>query len=196
MMWKEIANSDELICYEKKKSERVSIRIEARQHEENWGVYKIYHTDAKCLHVDEYEADTRFHAEELIKRLQSEPEMDEKALVDSKFASQGKLDIKMKRAYKEPYVEKWVLKIENMKDSGIIVIREGDFVEMDILLNRKFEDNEKEIIQEINRMFGIRKNFEDFVQYIYYFSKTSRYKSGFKGQQQFLMGNIEFGFDE
>ena len=197
MMWKQIANSEDLICYEKKKSEKISIRIEARQKgKNNWEVYKIYHTDTKCLHVNEYEAGTKNHAEELIDKLKSEPEIDEKELMEAQIIKKSRLDIKMKRAYKEPYVEKWVLKINDMKDSGIIVIREGEFIEMDILLNKKFEDNEKEILNELNRTFGIRKNFEDFMQHIYYFTKTSRYKSGFKGQAQMVFGKIEFGNDE
>ncbi|MEK6808594.1 MAG: hypothetical protein AABY14_02820, partial [Nanoarchaeota archaeon] len=182
MKWKELSNSEDVVCYEGSNQE-ISIRIEARLKEDkSWEIYKIYRNKSRCLHIDEYNADSKLIAEEIIERLKYEPLLSKKVLMrDGKEILRRKLELKIKRVYKEPFVEKWNLMINNIKDSGFVIARYGDSIEMDILLQSKFESIEKEILCELNKSLGIKGSYEELIQNVYYFNKNQSYKSGFKG---------------
>ncbi len=173
MEWKEIANSDEVICCQTN-SKEISVTIEARQKEDMaWEIYRIYHNGRQCLHIDEYTAETRHHAEELMEKLKSEKMPTRKEIMSYARKSCGGTETKIKRIYKEPFVEKWMLNINNLRDSGFLVVRYGDEIEMDIILNNRLERYEKDILSDINKTLGIKRNIEDIRQNIYYFTRSS-----------------------
>ena len=74
----------------------------------------------------------------IIEKLKIQKDLAKNELTSPEIKKPDSTDIKIKRAYKEPFVEKWLLNINSMKNSGMIVVRYGDETEMDILLNNKF----------------------------------------------------------
>jgi hypothetical protein len=172
-MWKCLVDSNELITYEKIKS-NMKVRIEARYSDSLWEIYKTYHSvSGDVSFTEEYEAPNRKKALGIISKIKKEV-LDEKK-IKSIESLRKNLVINVKRNYKELNVEKWAFAVNDEEYNNYVIVRYSDDIEMDVLADEKFKYIETEIIEELNRILGLNDFGKDIIQNIFFFSK----KSGF-----------------
>jgi len=105
MSWKKVAESEDLIVFEKKLKDS-KLKIEARKTDElMWEVFKTQIKGDSSNLVSEYVLNSKKQVNDLIRTLKEEdPEL--KNVASS---------ISMSRVYKEEFVEKWNFRVDNQK---------------------------------------------------------------------------------
>ncbi|MFP4112331.1 MAG: hypothetical protein ACLFPQ_04490 [Candidatus Woesearchaeota archaeon] len=190
-MWKCLVDSEELIAYEKVKS-NLMVRIEARLSEKMWEIYKTYHSmTGKLNFTEEYEANDRKNAVQIITKIKKEILDEDK--IKKIQALKKNLSIKIKRLYKEQNVEKWSFSINDEDYSNFIIVRYSTDIEMDILSDERYKYVETEILDEINKVLGINEFETDIVQNIFFFSKKSAFYTCDDNNDS--LGKVELGLE-
>ena len=191
MMWKKIIDTNEIQAYEKKTSD-YTVRIEARNADGRWDVFKSYHNQKDLNHTIEYTLASRQHLNAFIAKLKASRDLslEEIRLIKSKKS----LNIEVKRAYKELDVEKWYFRVDNEKVQNFVVIRYGEEVEVDIVVHSLYKPYESMIMASLNQIFGLERFSANLISNIYFFDKQSNYKSD-ASRRELLLGSVEMGFD-
>lgn len=169
--WQKISNSEELICYEKNKEE-LSVRLEARSIDNKWIIYRGFFKD-KLNYTEEYAVQTREEAEKMLDELKKEKDITSKELVQLVKKKNKKVSIKLKRAYREDAVEKWFFNVDNDDINNFFIIREGENIDIDIILNSKYKHKEDDIIEEISSSMSLEDLAIDIIFRIFYFNEFS-----------------------
>ena len=65
MVWKKLSQTEDLISFEKKKK-NLNIRIECRLNNKKWEIFKTYSDGTKSSFIEEYQADTKEEALDLV----------------------------------------------------------------------------------------------------------------------------------
>jgi hypothetical protein len=191
MMWKCLVDSEELIAYEKIKS-NLKVRIEARLSEKMWEIYKTYHSvSGKLNFTEEYEADNRKKAVQIISKIKKEV-LDEDRIRKIQDLRKN-LSIKVKRLYKEQNVEKWAFSINDDEYSNFVIVRYSTDIEMDILADERYKYVETEILDEVNKVLGINEFETDIVQNVFFFSKKSAFYTCDDNNDP--LGKVELGLE-
>ena len=197
MKWKKIFNNPDLISFEKKNKGH-NIRIEARaNNDRSWDIYKTYFDKNESKFTEGYKARNKGEALQLIGSLKNEKDLKKKDIESIKRNKKNiKKFISIRRLYNEINVEKWAVNISNEKNSGILIIRYNDPVEIDLIMHEKHKYFESRIIDEIKNTLGLKSMDEKVVQNIYYFNKhTSSKENSPNSQNKAVIGSISLGFD-
>ncbi len=192
-MWAKKAETDDLISYEKKHQGR-AIRIEARLVNGKWEIYKTYHRDEQCDYVEEYKTDHKQKALDLIETLKKEKDLTLQEINKIKKFEGKKINLKLKRAYKEYDVEKWYFSINNEGFINFVVARYAEEIHVDIVLHEKYRYYESKILDELDEMLKLA-DFGHIHEHVYFFKKHTAYNK--KSKRGYLMGKIEMdiGFE-
>jgi hypothetical protein len=188
MVWKKLLDTKDLIAYEKF-TDKAKIRLEARFKKDKWRVYKTYNfsEDDNTNYVKEYIASSIYEAKQLISELKIEKEV---SLRDIKKKTIINLDIK--RCYKEEFVEKWKFKIDDFNDDNLIIVRFDSEVHMDIILHERYNYLEKDLLEKIINILGL-KDVSNKIRYdFFYFKRHSAKRRIYqKPVNQDLVAQIE-----
>ncbi len=191
MMWSLLVDDNELIMLENIEHS-MKIRIEARFNNQNWEIYKTYHSvDGKISFTEEYECRTKKEAKEIINKIKLEI-LTEEEINDIKQTSKD-LTLSIRRVYKDSKFEKWSFSINKSDFNNYILVRYSDKLEMDIIANEKYKYFEVEILDEINKILGVNDFDTDLVQNMFFFSKKSAFYTNAKEEDN--LEKIEIGID-
>ncbi|MBR9676602.1 hypothetical protein GOV04_00485 [Candidatus Woesearchaeota archaeon] len=171
MQWRKVLQSNDVLIFEKKKSE-FTIRIEARLVEGEWEVIKKYYGNVNFS--EEYYADTKKETLQLITQLKSEKDLQTKDIERIKKLRSKNLRINAKRAYKDTSVEKWYIYINN-KESGFAIIRYDDQTLIDVVVQEKYRYLEDKILDELTKILGLDDVAYEIVQNVYFYNKSTNY---------------------
>jgi hypothetical protein len=188
--WERISNSEDLICYERKKKE-LSVRLEARASEDKWVIYRGFFKD-KLNYTEEYSVKTREEAEKMMEELKKERDITSQELVQLLKQKNKRISLKLKRSYREDAVEKWFFTLDNDEIENFFIIREGEGIEVDIILNFKYKNKENEIINEIITSMSLDSFLYDTVYRVYYYTDS---KEGFFGNKK-TINKFEISFEQ
>ena len=169
--WRKISSSDDLICYEKQKKE-LSVRLEARFSENKWIIYRGFFKD-KLNYTEEYSVQTREEAEKMLDELKKEKDITSQELVQLLKKKNKRISIKLRRAFREDAVEKWFFTVDDDTIENFFTIREGEGIDVDIILHQKYKLKEKEIIDEIISSMSLDNFAYDTLYKIYYYNDFS-----------------------
>ena len=183
MSWKKIAESKEIIVFEKK-LKNFKLKIEARKNSYGWEVFKTKVNGNSSSLISEYILDTKTEAIQLIDKLKK----DKKITEISKNAT-----ISMMRVYKEEYVEKWFFTVNNNDIKNFLVVKYDNNIKVDIVMHEKYRLYEDDVIFQIEKSLGLKDLGESSVFEIYYFKRNTKNREN-KGQKSLI--DIEFGFQE
>lgn len=169
-MWQQIENTEEAICYERK-SRELSVRIEARQSEDDWTVYRGFYSDNNLNYTEQFSVSSREDAERMMFSLRKERIPSVSELSELVKTRNRKVHLSMKRAYKDDMVEKWFFTVNDDPVSNFFVVKEYEKVEMDIVLHESYKDRSSDIVKQILRFLSYENVFVDIEHSIYFFSK-------------------------
>jgi hypothetical protein len=195
MTWKKLLESSEIIAYEKVDSKMVA-RIEARNKNNLWLVYKTYtkkNSDPSRSQVSEYLAKTFEETQQLIEDLKRDDDLP----VHKSSSSLKKPEIKLKRIFKEDFLEKWQVEIDNFNEDNYIIIRYDSEIKFDLILHERYNPFEKELITSIIDSLGL-KDLTDKIRYdIFYYRKhTAKRRVYRKEPKGVIYAKLSFGVEE
>ena len=192
MLWKKLLETNELIAYEKASSD-IKVRIEARNRKNGWVVYKTYNFkdgEGWVSHVKEYTAKTREEIKYLLKELKKENDISL-----NEISQTGRLQIELKRCYKEDFVEKWRFKIDDFNDDNFLVVLYDSEIQFDVIMHDRYNNNEKEIINKLIDALGL-KDISSKIRYnIFYFKKHSAKRRVYEKDDKEIVAKVEFNID-
>ncbi|NQV09333.1 hypothetical protein HQ529_05780 [Candidatus Woesearchaeota archaeon] len=192
-MWKKLSDSNDIISYEKNKR-GLRVRIEARLNENSWHIYKTYFNNRKVNFVEEYNTSSKKEAKRMINSLTKESDLTSSEIRTLKKLSGKKLDINIKRAYKEYDVEKWYFSLTD-EIQNFITVRFGEDVDVDIVMHEHYRFMRDNIINDLVSTLGLDKFNMPINQRVYFFNKKSVCKSNTK-DSGVVIGKIQMDFKD
>jgi hypothetical protein len=192
MVWKKLLDNKELIAYEKS-TRKARIRIEARFKNQRWRIYKTYNFkkgEERVSHVKEYIATTTEEARQLLTELRKEDELQLKDI------RKQKLDLGLRRCYKEDYVEKWKFTIDNFSQDNFVFLRFEEQVKLDIVLHENYNHLERAILEKLIYALGL-KDMSNKIRYdFFYFKRHSAKRRVYKEElDREILAQMEFKID-
>lgn len=193
--WKQVVNSPDLITYELTTKE-LRVRLEARHDEENesWVLFKTYFDDASLNYTQEYRTKTLDEAQRLLSHLQKEKLPSKKELYDQKVEQAKKVQIHLKRHFKDYNVEKWNFSVNDEVYENAVYVRDADVSDVSIILHERHKPFEANILHELRIILGLDASELDIKQELYYYTTKSDSYQKTKKMGLFL-GGFEMGFD-
>ncbi|MCB9358670.1 hypothetical protein H6503_01940 [Candidatus Woesearchaeota archaeon] len=193
MAWKKLLDTKDVIAYEKKAKDK-KIRIEARFRKNRWRVYKTYNFQENgewVSHVNEYIAASLDETQQLLLELKGEQDIE----LDD-VNSTSNVILELERCYKEEFVEKWKLKIDNFSDDNYVHVRFDETIKLDIILHDRYNQFEKLILEKIIKSLGLR-DISNRIQYdFFYYRKHSAKRRVYeKPMDRELIAQLEFNID-
>ncbi len=176
MEWKKIAESNDLIVFEKK-GKRVDIRIEARREKgSSWNVYKTYLIRGDKNYVEEYKAQGRHQLRQLLDYLSKgkEPTVSQLGMKARLQRTEPMLDFR--RVYKEEYVEKWEFSFNKEGFVNFLLVRFDSTLDIDIVMDRRYKVMEKAIIRKITEFLGIKEVIAPSRIRVYYYCHYAEFR--------------------
>ena len=186
MNWKKIADSSELIVFEKDLQSH-KIKIEARRIDNGWEVFKTKIEGSKSDLLSEHLLENKHDALQLIDRLKDEREESAKRKTDPK--------ISLKRIYKEEFVEKWFFSVNDEPIKNFVVLRYDSIIRADIVMHETYAINERDIIAQIEEKLGLPEFGDAILHEIYYFKRSNKVSQK-KQQADMNFIDVEFDNDE
>jgi len=192
VQWKKIAENDDLLSYERAQN-GVLARIEARKtFNDVWTIFKTYCSETALAYTEEYHAETRVQALQLIASIQRERLLSQKEVQQKRLAQAKRMGLKVKRIFKDYNVEKWHFAVANEQYQNVVYVRDGDVNDVSIILHEKYKPVEGSILQELRTVLGFETSDIDVRQEVYYYStKNESYQKSAKFGMFF--GNMEIG---
>lgn len=204
MYWKKIFETEELISFEKKKK-NLGIRIEGSLNKKGqWDIYKVYYDGKGLNHVEEYSAENREQALDLINKMKKKKDqsIDKIKMISGNKVVAKKLDNKeisfcIKRVYMEENIEKWIFSLEKTIKNNFVVVRFGEETKLDLVIHEKYKLLEEEIIKSITLALGLDELEREISWDVYYFRQHKKgdikNNSWKKNKGGIFLGKIEFG---
>ncbi len=186
-MWKKVAESKDLIILENSLKDH-KLKIEARKKSSGW---EVFHTKIKGENsslLSEFVLDNKTQVQELIEKLKRR-NAPVSVINDTKT-----INIYMKRAYKEDYVEKWLFYIGDNKNRNVVIVKYGDIVNADIIMEEKLIYLEKAIISQIEDRLGLKDAGREINYEVFYYKRHSIIKKNTEPEYNMDLMDIEFGF--
>lgn len=193
-MWKEISNNSEVICYEKQK-ETLSVRLEARDLENEWIIYRSFRNDHDLNYTEEYSVKSKDEAEKMISQLKKEKDPSQKEIVELMKSRNKKVRLNIRRDYKEDSIEKWYFTINDDKDVNFFSLRVYDKIELDLILHEKYKIKTDEILNEIGKIMSFENIDADKHQNIYFYSGVD-HRTSFDKMDNGGRYEVEFGLGQ
>ena len=189
MGWKKLLEASDVIAYEKA-TDAGTVRIEARLKRDRWRIYKTQsRTDKDTTQVKEYIASSLEEAKELVSDLRQEEEF---GFHDNLMP----LSIDMKRCYKEEYVEKWKFSIDNFSEDNFVIVRFDAEIKLDIVLHDRYNILERELLNKLIEVLGLRDMSDKICYDFFYFRKHSAKRRVYQQpDEEELIAQLEFSID-
>lgn len=188
MGWKKLLEAADVIAYEKA-TDTGTVRIEARLKRDRWRIYKTQsRSDKDTTHVKEYIASSLEEAKEVVSDLRQEEEGFHDNLMP--------LSIDLKRCYKEEYVEKWKFSLDNFSDDNFIIVRFDAEIKLDIILHDRYNVLERELLNKLIEVLGLRDMGDKICYDFFYFRKHSAKRRVYQQPDaEELIAQLEFSID-
>jgi hypothetical protein len=192
MGWKKIAESNDLIVFEKNLKD-YKIKIEARKTEDyTWEVFKTQIKGENANLISEYFLDNKSQVEKVIERLKKERDLSPKWKILKKALP---VKVSLKRIYKEDFVEKWNFFIDNKKIKNFLFVKFDNKINVDIVMHEKYKYYEKSILSQIEEKLGLKELGESVSYEIYYFKKHSSTRARNISNYEYDVNYIDIEFD-
>lgn len=175
-MWKKILESGELLSYEKSMP-HLNVRIEARkENSENpkWIVYLKYYNDTLNF-TEEYSCENKEQVNEIINCLQTSKLKTLKELVHLKLLQTKDIHLNLARDFRDYNLEKWSFSINKDSVANHLIYREGDFNEIEVILNEKYMAIEERVVNKLVSTLGLANSDFKTKITIYYYKNESKY---------------------
>lgn len=170
MGWKKIAESKDLVVFEKALKD-LKLKIEARKTEDTWEVFKTEIKQNEANLISEHFLENKNEVEKLIERLKREK-------YRPKNQYKYPIKISLKRILKEEFIEKWTFYIEDKNIKNFLYVKFDNDTYVDIVMHEKYKYSEESILAQIEYKLGL-KDFSDAIQYeVFYYKKNISTKSG------------------
>ncbi len=184
MSWKKIAESNDLIVFEKK-LKKYRLKIEARKTSFGWEVFKTKLAGTSSSLISEHVLDNKKQALQMINKLKKE----------SKIRNIKKsANISLMRVYKEDLIEKWYFHVNNHKTKNFLIAKFDTAIKVDIVLHEDYRLYEDDIISQVETSLGLKELGDSSIFEIYYFKRSIKNRE--KASETKNLIDIEFGFDE
>ncbi|MBD3204494.1 hypothetical protein GF327_09460 [Candidatus Woesearchaeota archaeon] len=186
MTWKKVADTKDLIIYEKS-NEDSKVKIEARfNSDRKWEVFKTFIKKDVTKLLNQRILDSKQEVKKIIKKLKN-----------SKIKSlkhYKNVNLSFRREFKEEYFEKWSFSVNRDAFENIIFLRFDKDITVDVVLRHKYRNVHDIIVRKIERDLGLDT---DIISYnLYFFEYHTRKNKEKENMGKILFGRIEFGFGE
>jgi len=189
MEWKKISSSKDFLSFEKK-TKSIKVRIEARLEKKVWRVYKTYYDEKSIRFVEEFTAGDNKKLEYLLEELKKEKILSKSLILKKRKERKTKLNVHLKRAYKEYEFEKWTFGFKDDTKDNVIIIHYGEFIEIDLMMNDKYRHLYREVLDQLFASLGIEDQDKKINVYYYNFQFQ---ENELKKKPSVVFGKIELG---
>lgn len=192
-MWAQVLDTEEVIAYEKQGNE-LDIRIEARQEkDQTWKVYMKYISSSsqKINYTEEYDCEDIDKAREMISCLTNSKLKTLKEIAQIKVDQKRELKIDIKRTTRDYSSETWTFRINQEEFTNRILIKESDFIDVDVILSEIYRIHEDKILQRLISMLGLSNQQVRTKITVYYCKDQAKYflEEGYLENIQKMEGN-------
>lgn len=193
-MWKKIAESTDLISFEKR-AKSLTTRLEARLNSDNtWVIFKKYFNEEGISYTEEYHARNRDEAHYLIDALKDKV-LDRSQVEKARLSQKKGIKVRVRRSFKEFNMEKWELSVDGDEYQNFCYLIFEDKISLDIVIHAKYKIWESQIIQELISILGLSNPDYDLVASVMFYQES--YKKTLKGRKtELFMGRIEMGIPD
>ena len=165
MSWKKVAESKEVIVFEKELKDS-KLRIEARKnHSSGWEVFKTEIRNDSAQLISEYALDDMDKVKQIIEKLKNgkEPKMYAKR-------SYSPATVYIKRKYKEDFIEKWTFTVGRNDVQNFLYVKFDNDILVDIVMHDSIKSFERKVLSQIEEKLGLKDLGESIKYDIFYFS--------------------------
>jgi hypothetical protein len=188
-VWKKVAESKDLIIFENSLKNH-KLKIEARKKHTGWEVFQTKIKGENSSLLSEFSLDNKDQVKDLIEKLKK------KVIPPSKARDNKSINLYMKRAYKEDYVEKWLFFIGESKSNNVVIVKYGPTIYVELILDEKFTSFERVIISQIEDRLGLKDEGQVINYNLYYFRKHSSISKESEPEYNVDFMDMEFGFND
>jgi len=182
MGWKKIAESNDLIVFEQKLNKE-RLKIEARRKDNGWEVFKTKIVGENSNLISEHMLDNKKQAIDMINKLKKDT---------STQVIKRQVKVSLKRVYKEEFMEKWELIVNEEAIKNFVYLKYDNKVKADVVLHEKFYLVEKSILNQLGQKLGL-KELAEAIQYEVFYYK--RFSSNTERREPVDMNFIDIEFD-
>ncbi|MBT4540461.1 hypothetical protein HOC35_03020 [Candidatus Woesearchaeota archaeon] len=172
-MWKKVLETKDIMAYEKKLNE-LDVRIEARQINDEWKVYVKYF-NSKINFTDEYDCENLEKTKELIFCLKNTELKSVKEIIQLKLQQNKEVKINLKRTNRDYNSESWIFGINDESPDNKVIVRETDFIEVEVILGEMYKVYEERILEKLVEMLGLSNQDVKTKITVYYCKKKVKY---------------------
>ncbi len=191
--WQKLVDTNDLVSYERKAKD-MKIRIEARLvHDDQWQIFVTYNNGKEVNYTEEYRCKNKEELHKLIAKLQDMKVKTKKEIEHLSVSQNKQLGIDLTREFRDYNVEKWRFTIEKSPTYNFLLIRDSEFIDIDIIMHEKYKFHEANIIHELYKILGLSDSGLPIRRNIFYYADRSTTLNN-AGQNQLFIGNIEFDF--
>ena len=182
MTWKKIADSQELLVFEKYDKDH-KLKIEARKNNDGWEVFMTRLKGDTSNLLSEYFLDSKRQVLDIVEKLK-------KQRPRKKIRDYNRASVSVKRAYKEEFVEKWYFTVAQDSVKNVLFIKFDAPTQADIILHERYRRYESNIVDQLEDKLGLSEASEVIQYHTFYF----RHQSGKEKMHQSTYFDIEFDF--
>lgn len=172
-MWKKVLETKDVIAHEKNMS-GLDVRIEARKQEGEWKVYVKYF-NSKINFTDEYECENLEKTKELIFCLQNSDLKTIEEIMKLKLEQKKNIKVDLKRTNRDYNSESWIFSVNDNEFENKVLVRETDFIEVEVILGEKYKVYEERILDKLVEMLGLSNQDVRTKITVYYCKKKVKY---------------------
>jgi hypothetical protein len=114
----------------------------------------------------------------------------------SKIGENKTINLYMKRAYKEDYVEKWFFYVGESKSTNVVIVKYGPTIHVELILDERFTYLEKAVVSQIEDRLGLKEEGQVINYNLYYFKKHSTISKESEPEYNVDFIDMEFGFND
>lgn len=194
-MWNKLIETDDFISFEKR-TKIMNVRIEARLTPfREWDIFVTHYNGKDISYTEEYKSKTKEELFDLLSQLQKMKIKSKKEIERLRLLGSRKLKVNVVREFRDYTVEKWRFNIENDNLYNFVIVRDAEYIDLDVVMHEKYRSFEKDILFEVYKFLGLEEGELPIRRNIFYYSKRNRTISEDKKNHVFL-GKIEFDFGD
>ena len=193
-MWKKTIDTPEIISYELVDKGLRSI-IEARYNADDkcWDIFHTFFSKDNKNYTEAFTTTTKDEAEKLLAALQDKKLLSDKEVADLSIEHHRKINLEVKRLYKDYNVEKWAFFVNGESFENVIYIRDHEMLIVDIILYDSYKTKEAALLQALYKILGLYELDTDVKQTVFYYNR--RKEDIIKNQNSFLFSKLNLGLD-
>lgn len=194
-MWQKLIESNDLISFERKTKQMI-VRIEARMREnKEWNIFVTHYNGKDISFTEEYHCKTKEELSKLMQQLQRMKVKSKKEIEHLKLQTSKKIAVDFIREFRDYTVEKWRFSIEKDANYNFILLRDSEFIDLDIIMHDKYKSREEDIMVELYKILGLQQGDLPIRRNIFYYSDRTTSLNN-DARNQLFVGRIEFDFSD